>query len=201
MNQLSETKKSFYDLINKVLLKVEIPRQMATLIMVINTVQNFPFLFDLLGASGLSSEFSKIVIDSIKMLRPVELISKLQLGGLIIWILILLNSSLMIYLGSTILFFWKYHSIRKSRNMDSQDLDRVLENNFIKVFYTTLVFFNLCLVNPISEILMQPFFCDKNILYERFDISLRSYPNTDRCYSTVRFILVFMSSVSFECFF
>lgn len=151
--------KSFFDLVNKILLKVTIPKQMATLIMIINTIQNFPFLFDLLEGGALDKNFSKIVIDSVKMLRPVELISKLGLGKLIIWILVGLNSLLMFYLGFFAFFFRSYHKARLSKNLNSTDIDRMLESNMIKVFYTTMMFFNLCLVNPISEVLMQPFFC------------------------------------------
>jgi hypothetical protein len=146
--------KSFFDLVNKILLKVTIPKQMATLIMIINTIQNFPFLFDLLKGGALGKHFSKIVIDSVKMLRPVELISKLGLGKLIIWILVGMNTFLMLYLGFFAFFFRRYHKARLSKSLNSTDVDRMLESNLIKVFYTTMMFFNLCLVNPISEVLM-----------------------------------------------
>lgn len=100
---------SFFEVINRILEKSEISSQTASLVMTINTISNFPFLFDMLSDSGLNDGLSVVVIDSIKMLRPIELISRLNLDRVIIYVLFVVNISIFIYWFSCIIFFVVYY--------------------------------------------------------------------------------------------
>lgn len=57
------------------------------------------------------------------------------------------------------------------------------------------MFFNLVLLNPVAEILMQPFFCENNILYGRFDISEKT--GVDMCFSYKRYFLLCFAGVTY----